>query len=143
MPPCRIGRSLRPSGPAISLGSCLMTGLSGAQSVLYWRCHPIEYKMSEVPHKQGTGASQMGMVACPTFDSGHMAVACMYIDMAQVDIVVEVSMQVCWVIIGHYDMSFFSIGEVVQSVLPGVALEWVREIALLASHLGWPSFLNI
>jgi hypothetical protein len=45
-------------------------------------------------------------VACPTFDLGHMAVACMYIDMAQVDMGVEVSMQVCWVLIGHYDLSF-------------------------------------
>jgi hypothetical protein len=45
-----------------------------------------------------------------------MAVACMYIDMAEVDMGVEVSMQVCWVVIGHYDPSFFPIGEVVQSV---------------------------
>jgi hypothetical protein len=36
---------------------------------------------------------------------------------------VEVSMHVCWVIIRHYDLSFFPIGEVVQSVLPVVALE--------------------
>jgi hypothetical protein len=43
MPPCQIGRPLRPSGPAILLSLCLMTGLSGAQSVLYWRCHPVEY----------------------------------------------------------------------------------------------------
>jgi hypothetical protein len=85
----------------------------------------------------------MGMVACPTFDSGHMALACMYIDMAQVDMGVDVSMQVCWVVIGHYDMSFFSIGEVAQSVLPVVALEWVSEVALLADHLGRPSFLHI
>jgi hypothetical protein len=85
----------------------------------------------------------MGMVACPTFYSEHMAVACMYIDMAQVDMGVEVSMQVCWVIIGHYDPSFFLIGEVVQSVLPAVALEWVSEVALLAGHLGRPSFLHI
>jgi hypothetical protein len=77
----------------------------------------------------------MDMVAYPTFDSGHMAVACMYIDMAQVDMGVEVSMQVCWVVIGHYDPSFFPIGEVVQSVLPAVALEWVSEVALLAGHL--------
>ncbi|XP_020398153.1 uncharacterized protein [Zea mays] len=35
MPPCWIGRSLRPSGPAILLGWCLVTGLSGAQLVLY------------------------------------------------------------------------------------------------------------
>jgi hypothetical protein len=48
---------------------------------------------------------------------------------------VEVSMQVCWVVIGHYDPSFFPIGEVVQSVLPAVALEWVSEVALLAGHL--------
>jgi hypothetical protein len=43
-------------------------------------------------------ASQMDMVACFTFDSGHMAVVCMYvcmyIDMAEVDMGVEVSMQV-------------------------------------------------
>jgi hypothetical protein len=64
----------------------------------------------------------MGMVACPTFDSRHMAVACMYIDRAQVDMGAEVSMQVCWVIIGHYDLSSFPIGEVVQSVLPTIAL---------------------
>jgi hypothetical protein len=36
---------------------------------------------------------------------------------------VGVSMQVCWVVIGHYDLSFFPIGEVVQLVLPVVALE--------------------
>jgi hypothetical protein len=34
-PPCRIGWPLRPSGPAILLGLCLMTRLSGAQSVFY------------------------------------------------------------------------------------------------------------
>jgi hypothetical protein len=56
---------------------------------------------------------------------------------------VEVSMQVYWVVIGHYDLSFFLIGEVVQSVLPAVSLEWVSEVALLASHLGRPSFLHI
>jgi hypothetical protein len=44
--------------------------------------------------KRGTVASQMDMVACSTFDSGHIAVACMYIDMAHVDMGVEVSMQV-------------------------------------------------
>jgi hypothetical protein len=44
MPPCRIGRSLRPSGPAILLDLCLVTGLSGAQSFLYWRCQPVEYR---------------------------------------------------------------------------------------------------
>jgi hypothetical protein len=92
---------------------------------------------------RGTRASQMGMVACPTFDSGHMAVACMHIDMAHVDMRVKVSMQVCWVVIGHYDSSFFPIDEVVQSVLTVVALEWVSEVALLAGHLGRPSFLHI
>jgi hypothetical protein len=56
---------------------------------------------------------------------------------------VEVSMQVCWVVIGHYDPSFFPIGEVVQWVLPAVALEWVSEVALLAGHLGQPSLLHI
>jgi hypothetical protein len=43
MPPCRIGRPLRPSGLAILLGLRLLTGLSSAQSGLYWRCQPIEY----------------------------------------------------------------------------------------------------
>jgi hypothetical protein len=54
-----------------------------------------------------------------------------------------VSMQVCWAIIGHCDLSFFPTGEVVQSVLPAIALEWVSEVALLADHLGRPSFLHI
>jgi hypothetical protein len=48
--------------------------------------------MFGVPPKRGTVASQMDMVAYPTFDSGHMVAACMYIDMAQVDMGVEVSM---------------------------------------------------
>jgi hypothetical protein len=51
--------------------------------------------------KQGTVASQMDMIAFPTFDLGRIAAACMYIDMAQVDMGVEVSMQLCWVVIGH------------------------------------------
>jgi hypothetical protein len=49
MPPCRIGRPLWPSGPTILLSLCLMTGLSGAQSVLYWRCHPVEYRCLGCP----------------------------------------------------------------------------------------------
>jgi hypothetical protein len=67
----------------------------------------------------------------------------MHIDMAQADMRVEVSMQVCWVITGHYDLSFFLIGEVVQSVLPVVALEWVSEAVLLVGHLSRPSSLYI
>jgi hypothetical protein len=47
--PYRTGRPLRPSGPAILLGLCLVTGLSGAQSVLYWRCEPIEYRCLGCP----------------------------------------------------------------------------------------------
>jgi hypothetical protein len=62
---------------------------------------------SGVPRMCGTGAFQMDMVACPIFDLGRMVVACMYIDMAQADMGVGVSMQVCWVVIGHYDLSFF------------------------------------
>jgi hypothetical protein len=38
-------------------------------------------------------ASQMNMVTCPIFDSGHRAVVCMHIDMAQMVMRVEVSMQ--------------------------------------------------
>jgi hypothetical protein len=49
--------------------------------------------MFEVPPKWGTMASQMGMVACPIFDLGHMVEVCMCMDMAWVDKVVEVSMQ--------------------------------------------------
>jgi hypothetical protein len=56
---------------------------------------------------------------------------------------VEVSMQVCWVVIGHYDQSFFPFGEVIQSVLPAAALEWVSDVSLLAGHLNRPSFLHI
>jgi hypothetical protein len=41
--------------------------------------------MFGVPPKRDIVASQMDMVACSTFDSGHMVVVCMYIDMAQVD----------------------------------------------------------
>jgi hypothetical protein len=52
----------------------LNTYVWGAPQVRYW-------------------ASRMGMVACLTFDSGHMAVACMYIVMAHVDMGVEASMQ--------------------------------------------------
>jgi hypothetical protein len=32
--------------------------------------------------KRGTMASQMDMVACLTFDLGHMVEVCMYMDMA-------------------------------------------------------------
>jgi hypothetical protein len=39
-------------------------------------------RMFGVPHKQGTVASQMNMVACPTFDLDHMVEACMCTDMA-------------------------------------------------------------
>jgi hypothetical protein len=49
--------------------------------------------MFGVPPRRGTVAFQMDIVACSTFDSGHMAIVCMYIDMAQVDMGVEVSMQ--------------------------------------------------
>jgi hypothetical protein len=49
MPPCRIGRPLRPSTPTLLLGLCLMTGLSSAQSVLYWRCQPVEYRCLGCP----------------------------------------------------------------------------------------------
>jgi hypothetical protein len=54
-----------------------------------------------------------------------------------------VSMQVCWAVIGHYDLSFFPIGEVIQSVLPAAALDWVSEVASLVGHFGQPSFLHI
>jgi hypothetical protein len=82
MPPCRIGRPWRPSSPAILLGLCLVTGLSGAQSVLYWWCQPVEYGCLGCPLKRGTVASQTNMVACPTFDLEHMVEACMCMDMA-------------------------------------------------------------
>jgi hypothetical protein len=49
MPPCRIGRPLRTSGPTILLGLCLVTGLRGTQSVLYWRYQPIKYRCLGCP----------------------------------------------------------------------------------------------
>jgi hypothetical protein len=51
-PPCRIGRPLRPSTLAILLGLCLVTGLSDAQSVLYWRCQPVEYRCLGCPRSR-------------------------------------------------------------------------------------------
>jgi hypothetical protein len=58
MPPCRIGQPLRSSGPAILLGLCLMTRLSSAQSVLYWRCHPVEYRRLGCPPSVVLGHSK-------------------------------------------------------------------------------------
>jgi hypothetical protein len=49
MPPCRIGRPWRPSSPTILLGLCLVTGLSGAQSVLYWWRQPIKNRCLGCP----------------------------------------------------------------------------------------------
>jgi hypothetical protein len=49
--------------------------------------------MFGVPPKRGTVASQMEMVACSTFDSRHMVAVCIYIDMTQEDMEVEVLMQ--------------------------------------------------
>jgi hypothetical protein len=39
-------------------------------------------QMFGVPPKRGTVASQVDMVACPTFDLGHMVEVCMRMDMA-------------------------------------------------------------
>jgi hypothetical protein len=52
MPPCRIGRPLRPSGLAILLGLRLVTGLRGTQSVLYWRCQPVEHRCLGCPQNR-------------------------------------------------------------------------------------------
>jgi hypothetical protein len=49
-------------------------------------------QMFGVPPKRGTVASQMDMVACPTFDLGHMVEVNMCMDMAYADKGVEVSM---------------------------------------------------
>jgi hypothetical protein len=84
MPPYRIGQPLPPSGPAILLGLCLVTGLRGTQSVLYCRCQLVKNRCLGPP-KRGIMASRMDMVACPTFDLGHRAMVCTYIDMAQMD----------------------------------------------------------
>jgi hypothetical protein len=51
-------------------------------------------RMFGVPPRRGTVASQMDMVACPTFDLGHMVEVNMDMDMTEAD-KVEVSMQVC------------------------------------------------
>jgi hypothetical protein len=39
-------------------------------------------QMFGVPPKRDTMASQVDMVACPTFDLGHMVEVCMRMDMA-------------------------------------------------------------
>jgi hypothetical protein len=49
MPPAELVSLLRPSGPAILLGLCLVTRLSGTQSVSYCRCQPIEYRCLGCP----------------------------------------------------------------------------------------------
>jgi hypothetical protein len=79
--PCWIGQPLRPGSPGLLLDLCLVTGLRGTQSILYCRCQPIKYRCLGCPWR-GIVASQMNMVACPIFDSGHRAVVCMHIDMA-------------------------------------------------------------
>jgi hypothetical protein len=51
-------------------------------------------QMFGLPPKRGIVASQMDMVTCSIFDSGHMAVVvCTHNDMAQVRMGVEISMQ--------------------------------------------------
>jgi hypothetical protein len=47
--PYRIGRPWRPSSPAILLGLCLVAGLSGAQSVLYWWRQPVKNRCLGCP----------------------------------------------------------------------------------------------
>jgi hypothetical protein len=42
-------------------------------------------QMFGLPPERGIVASRKDMVVCPTFDLGHRAMVCMYIDMAQVD----------------------------------------------------------
>jgi hypothetical protein len=49
MPPCWIGRPLRPNNLAILLDLCLVTGLRGTQSFLYWRCQPFKYRCLGCP----------------------------------------------------------------------------------------------
>jgi hypothetical protein len=51
-----------------------------------------------VPHKWGTVASHMDLVACPTYDLGYTVVVGMHTDTTQVDMGVEVSMSVHWVL---------------------------------------------
>jgi hypothetical protein len=80
--PCRIGRPRRPSSSAILSGLCLVTGFSSAQSVLHWWRQPIKNGCLGCPPRRGTVASQMDMVACPTFDLGHMVEVSMCMDMA-------------------------------------------------------------
>jgi hypothetical protein len=41
-----------------------------------------QIQMFGVPPKRGTVASQVDMVACLTFDLGHMVEVCMHMDMA-------------------------------------------------------------
>jgi hypothetical protein len=67
--------------------------IEGHQIGLVLEVPTYRTQMFEVPPKRGTVASQMDMVTCSTFDSELMAVVCMYIDMAHVDMGVEVSMQ--------------------------------------------------
>jgi hypothetical protein len=69
-----------------------VTGLRGTKSVLYWRCQPFKHRCLGCP-KRDIVASHIDIGAYSTFDWGHKAVVCMHIDMAQMDMVMEVSMQ--------------------------------------------------
>jgi hypothetical protein len=51
-----------------------------------------QIQMFRVLPKRGTVASQMDMLACPTFDLGHMVEVNMCMDMEEADKGVEVSM---------------------------------------------------
>jgi hypothetical protein len=59
-----------------------MDQIEGLSIGLVLEASIYQKQMFGCPPRRGTMASQMDMVACPTFDLGHMVEVCMYMDMA-------------------------------------------------------------
>jgi hypothetical protein len=59
----------------------LVDQIEGLSIGLVLEASTCQEQMFGVPPRRGTVAYQMDMMACPTFDLGHMVEVCMYMDM--------------------------------------------------------------
>jgi hypothetical protein len=64
------------------VGPVLVDQIEGLSIGLVLEVSTCQKQMFGVPPKRGTVASQIDMMACPTFDLRHMVEVCMYMDMA-------------------------------------------------------------
>jgi hypothetical protein len=60
----------------------LVDQIEGLSIGLVLEASTYQEQMFRVPPRWGTVVSQMDMMACLTFDLGHMVEVCMYMDMA-------------------------------------------------------------